>query len=145
MARTTSRRSAPARAPAQSRSASTAAAPAYSQPHPQQHAAAHPPAAQASQGPGLFGQMAATAGGVAVGSTVGHVLGAGITLMFGGSSLAPVQQQAQAAPVQQEGQRACDADARNFTRCLEDNQGNMQICDYYLQQLKACQLAASIY
>lgn len=29
--------------------------------------------------PGLFGQMAATAGGVAVGSAVGHTLGAAIT------------------------------------------------------------------
>ena len=29
--------------------------------------------------PGLFGQMAATAGGVAVGSAVGHTLGAALT------------------------------------------------------------------
>lgn len=33
------------------------------------------PAPQQSSQPGLFGQMASTAAGVAVGSTVGHVLG----------------------------------------------------------------------
>jgi len=29
--------------------------------------------------PGLFGQMAATAGGVAIGSAVGHTIGAALT------------------------------------------------------------------
>merc|ERR1712080_718055 len=45
----------------------------------------------------------------------------------------------------QEQVRHCDADARNFTRCLEENDGNMQTCGYYLQQLKACQEAARQY
>lgn len=39
----------------------------------------------------------------------------------------------------------CEIDARNFTRCLDENQGNMQICGWYLEQLKACQQAASQY
>lgn len=42
------------------------------------HAA--PPAP--SQGPGLFGQMAATAGGVAVGSAIGHTVGHAVTGRF---------------------------------------------------------------
>lgn len=100
----------------------------------------------------MFAQMASTAAGVAVGSAVGHTLGAGITSMFGGSSSsAPVEQQQQ--PVQQyasqtqqqQGAAVCDVDARNFTRCLSDNDGNMQICDFYLQQLKACQEASRQY
>lgn len=130
----------------QSRSAHTAAAPPhYSQPS----TASHP--VQQSQGPGLFSQMASTAAGVAVGSTIGHTLGAGITSMFGGSSsAAPVEQDQLALAAQQNQQflseaKHCDADARSFTRCLEDNGGNMQICDYYLQQLKACQEAARQY
>lgn len=41
------------------------------------HAA--PPAPAPSQGPGLFGQMAATAGGVAVGSAIGHTVGHAVT------------------------------------------------------------------
>ncbi|ODV96708.1 hypothetical protein PACTADRAFT_48529 [Pachysolen tannophilus NRRL Y-2460] len=145
---------APARAPAQTRSAHTSAAPVQAHPQqPAQHAPAPPVAGQQRQ-PGMFAQMASTAAGVAVGSTIGHTLGAGITSMFGGSSAAPVEQQ-DAAPVnyqsganqatQSEQVKACDVDARNFTRCLDDNDGNFQVCEYYLQQLKACQEAARQY
>jgi len=140
------RRSAPAPR-TQTRSAHTAAAPQHHAPPPA-YPAAHPQQQQSS-GPGLFGQMASTAAGVAVGSTIGHTLGAGITGMFGGSSApaAPAEQQVAAyqdLTVRQQPAQ-CDADARNFTRCLEDNSGNMQICDYYLQQLKACQEASKQY
>lgn len=149
MARSSARRPAPRpaprAAPQQARHASTAPV--------VQHQA--PPVTHAQpQQPGMFAQMASTAAGVAVGSTVGHTIGAGITGLFGGSSSAPVEQQQQlpaeqqyasSAQVNQEAARACDADARNFTRCLDDNNGNFQICDYYLQQLKACQEAARQY
>merc|ERR1711964_424566 len=43
------------------------------------------------------------------------------------------------------GQRSCEVDAKQFTKCLDENQGNMQICGWYLEQLKACQQAASQY
>ncbi|EGW30324.1 uncharacterized protein SPAPADRAFT_63182 [Spathaspora passalidarum NRRL Y-27907] len=144
------RRSAPAPRQ-QTRSAHTAAAPAYHAPPPPAAAAAHPAQAAQPRQPGMFAQMASTAAGVAVGSAVGHTIGAGITGMFGGSSAAPAEApQQQVAPIQQQQQyqeqaKHCDADARNFTRCLEDNSGNMQICDYYLQQLKACQEASRQY
>merc|ERR1711890_196038 len=139
------RRSAPAPRQ-QTRSAHTAAAPPAYQQHPQhsQYPAAHPAQPQTQRQPGLFGQMASTAAGVAVGSTIGHTLGAGITGMFGGRSEAPPVQQ-QNSYATQEQVRHCDADARNFTRCLEENDGNMQTCGYYLQQLKACQEAARQY
>lgn len=139
------RRSAPAQR-SQTRSAHTAAAPHQSRP-----AAARPAQQQTQQGPGLFGQMASTAAGVAVGSTIGHTLSSGIGSMFGGSSAAaPVEQDQQMVSASQQLQyqeqgKHCDADARNFTRCLEDNTGNMQICEYYLQQLKACQEASRQY
>lgn len=58
----------PARAP-------TTTAPAH--PPPSQPA----PATSAPQQPGLFGQMAATAGGVAVGSAIGHTVGHAMTGM----------------------------------------------------------------
>lgn len=122
---------------------------------PQQSAYSNPPAVAQPRQPGLFSQMASTAAGVAVGSAVGHTIGAGLTGMFSGSgsSEAPAQQQQQAsdlAPMQQqtyaqEQARHCDVDARNFTRCLEESNGNMQACDFYLQQLKACQEAARQY
>lgn len=142
----------PAARPMQTRSASTMAAPAHA-PAPTQSAYSHPPATAAAQPkqPGLFAQMASTAAGVAVGSAVGHTIGAGLTGMFSGSDSAPAEQQQQqlaTANTQQnlgEQTKACDVDARNFTRCLDDNNGNFQICDYYLQQLKACQEAARQY
>ncbi|KTA96674.1 Mitochondrial intermembrane space cysteine motif-containing protein MIX17 [Nakaseomyces glabratus] len=140
--------------PQQSRSASTAAYPAAPpRQQPVAPANAHPQAGAQPQQPGLFAQMASTAAGVAVGSTIGHTLGAGITGMFSGSGSSEVSNQQQqpmqnfdaAAQQQQQQFRTCDADAKNFTRCLDENNGNFQICDYYLQQLKACQEAARQY
>ncbi|KAI9795477.1 MAG: hypothetical protein M1833_007007 [Piccolia ochrophora] len=106
---------------------------------------------QKQQSSGLFGQMASTAAGVAVGSSIGHAIGG----FFGGGSAAPVEaDQANAvATASQEnayqdntwGARTCEGDARQFTKCLDENGGNMQICGWYLEQLKACQAAASQY
>lgn len=121
--------------------------------------AAHPPAnaqqprapSQQGKSPGLFGQMFSTAAGVAVGSSIGHGIGG----MFGGSSAPAEQQQADNAVASQAnesssqrdawGPRSCETDAKSFTKCLDENQGNMQICGWYLDQLKACQQAASQY
>lgn len=108
------------------------------------------PPSQAGKSPGLFGQMASTAAGVAVGSTIGHTIGG----FFGGSSNAPAEtQHAENAVASQSndagsnnwGPRSCETDAKSFTKCLDENAGNMQICGWYLDQLKACQSAASPY
>ncbi|KAG8216674.1 hypothetical protein J3R82DRAFT_6875 [Butyriboletus roseoflavus] len=129
----------PAAAPAQqSRGAHTAAMPpqaAHANP-------AHAPAPTAQSGqPGLLTQMAATAGSVAVGSTIGH----GIShMLFGGSNSATTAEPA--APVQQQSFQstpACDTQAKDFTRCLD--KADLQSCSYYLEQLKACQAAAAQY
>lgn len=146
-----SRGSARSSRPMHTRSASTMAAPAPARAQAPAPSYSHPQttAAQPRQ-PGLFAQMASTAAGVAVGSAVGHTLGAGVSGMFSGSDSAPAeQQQQQLATADSQSfnqqQRACDTDARSFTRCLDENNGNFQICDYYLQQLKACQEAARQY
>jgi hypothetical protein len=66
--------------------------------------------------------------------------------MFGGGSSAPAeQQQADSAVASQAnndtyqsstwGPRSCETDAKSFTQCLDQNQGNMQICGWYLEQL----------
>lgn len=123
----------------QTRSNHTAAAPAATQQH-------YPPAAPAvSQGPGLFGQMASTAAGVAVGSAVGHTLANGVSSLFGGSSSAPVEAapvQQQQSSFQQESNVRCDLDARNLTQCMDANNGDMRVCQWYMDQLKSC-LSAS--
>ncbi|KAI1296107.1 hypothetical protein F5Y03DRAFT_398937 [Xylaria venustula] len=133
-------RSAPAPSQQQTRPATTYA-PAQSQ-APTAPAAAAP---AASQGPGLFGQMASTAAGVAVGSSIGHAIGG----LFGGGSSAPAEaspQQTNAANQnQQQITNNCAGAAESFTKCMDDNSGNMQICNWYLEQLKACQQAAKQY
>ncbi|KAF8635377.1 hypothetical protein AX15_000382 [Amanita polypyramis BW_CC] len=149
MPRQTRSRPTPARsAPAQTRGAHTAAAPAGYAPA---HAPAPPvpPAAAANatatqrKEPGLLTQMAATAGSVAVGSTIGH----GISSMLFGSSHAAPAPEAQAPPVQQQqnyqSSVSCEVQAKEFTKCLE--KADLPSCTWYLEQLKACQAAAAPY
>lgn len=73
--------------------------------------------------------------------------------MFGGSgsSAAPESQQQESAPQSQHYQpmhynaavpgtaASCEADAKAFTKCLEVNNNDMNVCQWYLEQLKACQ------
>ncbi|ORX70794.1 hypothetical protein DL89DRAFT_140405 [Linderina pennispora] len=75
MARSRGRSSRPMSAPPR-REAHTMAAPPPAAHHPAPAAAptAAPAAAAQPQQPGLFAQMAATAGGVAVGSAIGHTV-----------------------------------------------------------------------
>ena len=83
--------------------------------------------------------------GVAVGSSIGHAIGG---FFSGGSSSepAPAPQQVQAAAPPAENSWAqnnnCAGAAQTFTKCLDDHNGDMQICNWYLEQLKACQTAA---
>ncbi|KAH7923458.1 hypothetical protein BV22DRAFT_1106106 [Leucogyrophana mollusca] len=106
------------------------------------HAPAPPAAATQSQGPGMLASMAATAGSVAVGSTIGH----GLSSMLFGSSSSPAPAQEQ-APVQQQSFQsqgaACEVQAKEFTRCLD--KADLPSCSWYLEQLKACQAAAAPY
>lgn len=137
---------APAPAPQQQHAMTSAPAPttpAVAQPQPQQ--------------PGLFAQMASTAAGVAVGSAVGHTVANGISSLFGGSSDKPVEPapapaaqptQYQAYQPQQQfqpGAGACEADAKAFTKCLENNNNDVSACQWYLDALKSCQQMASQY
>jgi hypothetical protein len=78
--------------------------------------------------------------GVAVGSSIGHA----ISGFFGGGSSQPAEQQPQDNSVAAQGNaaqngnwgaRSCEVDAKQFTKCLDENQGNMQICSWYLEQL----------
>lgn len=86
--------------PPQSRGAHTAAAPAGHAPAQAHHAPAPPAAAPTAQPqqPGMIAQMAATAGSVAIGSTIGHGLS---NMLFGGSNHAAAPAE-QAVPTQQQ-------------------------------------------
>ena len=83
--------------------------------------------------------------GVAVGSSIGHAIGG--LFSGGGSSSAPVENQQTTAPSQAQpmdsslwqGAAAepapCETDIRNFRGCMDEHQGNMAICGWYLDQL----------
>ncbi|KAF9103744.1 hypothetical protein BGX27_010395 [Mortierella sp. AM989] len=136
--------------------------PTHSTPSQQQHQMASGQQQPTSLGhpaprqPGLFGQMASTAAGVAAGSAVGHTIGHGVSTMFGGGSSA----QAEVPEAQQQQQQyqqpgyygntavpatniSCDANAKAFTQCLETNGNDVNRCQFYLEQLKACQAFVS--
>ncbi|KAI9645327.1 hypothetical protein NHQ30_006063 [Ciborinia camelliae] len=131
----------------QTRPATTAA-------YPPRPAGAAPPAAPQAQagapqaqssGPGLLGQVASTAAGVAIGSSLGHA----ITGFFGGGSSAPEAAQDNAVTSQtqeksQLGEPNCGFQVKSFTNCMDENQGNMSICNWYLEQLRARTQQANI-
>lgn len=81
---------------------------------------------------------------------MGHGLS---SMLFGGGSRAEPeaaqaqQQQAPAAMTEfaQDQSRAglgCEAQSKDFLRCLEATGNNMESCSFYLEQLKQCQAAA---
>ena len=39
----------------------------------------------------------------------------------------------------------CAGAAKQFTQCMDEHQGNMSICGWYMENLKACQAAAAPY
>jgi len=85
-----------------------------------------------------------------VGSSIGHAVGGWFS---GGSSAAPAEAQTQAAanPDTMYSQStstsgaACEGQITQFRTCMDQNQGSLNICGWYLDQLKACQQAASQY
>merc|ERR1712140_146546 len=119
------------------------------------------------QQPSLFKQMAATAGGVAVGSAVGHVAGSAITGMIsgGGSSSEPQQQQQQQPPPQQYNQQqqpyggptggyqqqqqqqeggACAWEVKQFVQCAQ-NQSDLTLCEGFNEALRQCKQQNQMY
>jgi len=161
--------------PRRGRSASPsprAPARSYSPPPPRQsYAPAPAPPSQpmmapptASAQPSMMKQMAVTAGGVAVGSTIGHVAGSAITgMMGGGSSNAPPpqDQQQQHAP-QQYGQQppqqqpyggqqggpseptgACAWEIKQFIKCAQE-QSDISLCQGFNEAIKECKQGSGI-
>lgn len=89
-----------------------------------------------------------------VGTSIGHAIGG----FFGGGSSSheaapapadqPLAQNDQGQYVQNSAYQApqvCAGEVGNFRKCMDENQGNLTICGWYLDQLKACQATASQY
>merc|ERR1711992_165982 len=102
------------------------------------------------QQPSLFKQMAATAGGVAVGSAVGHVAGSALTGMFSGGSsseAAPAAAAPAAAaappPAPLYGQQAqpqepsgpCAWEIKQFLQCAQ-GQTDITLCEGFNEALR---------
>ena len=100
--------------------------------------------------------MAATAGGVAVGSAVGHVAGAAITgAMSGGSGhhqdqgqvyqqQPPQQQYYQQEQQYQQQEGPCGWEMKQFLQCAQ-GQGDLSLCEGFNQALKECKMRNSMY
>jgi len=134
--------------PAQRRQMSSAQAPAAraAPPPPPSSVATAPQAAVGSpmgaapQQPSLFKQMAATAGGVAIGSAVGHTVGAMMTGGMGGgrSEADPVPQQGAPHPNNaQEPTGACAWEIKQFLQCAE-GQSDLSLCEGFNEALRQC-------
>lgn len=97
------------------------------------------------KGPGLMGQMAATAGGVAIGSVVGHGLS---SALFGGGGSSeksqdvtyqeppPAQYNTQPSQYDQQ-QSPCAYELEQFMACSQ-NQTDISLCQGFNEALKEC-------
>merc|ERR1711892_1281728 len=96
----------------------------------------------------MMQQMAVTAGGVAVGSAVGHVVGAGVTSMFSGGSSDPAPAAAAPPPpayappppasaAPQEVAGPCAFEIKQFIQCSQQ-QYDMTLCEGFNEALKEC-------
>lgn len=121
-------------------------------PVPAAHApsAVAPPMAAPSAGGGMMANIATTAAGVAIGSTVGHAL----TGMFSGSSDAPAAHQdhapaaAQHAPVpmasaDQSQSGPCAWEIRQFLQCAQES-SELSYCDGFNEAMRQCKSANRI-
>jgi hypothetical protein len=81
----------------------------------------------------MLTNIVSTAAGVGIGHAIGH----GITGLFSGGSTAPAAPAENVANQQQQRMAgACEADAKAFTKCMDDFRGDMNVCSWYLEQLK---------
>ncbi|KAF8474484.1 hypothetical protein DFH94DRAFT_762676 [Russula ochroleuca] len=88
-------------------------------------------------------QTSAPAQAQASSGPVGHGIS---SMLFGSrSESAPVEQQQQATAQQNTSSFAsnCEIQAKEFSKCIE--KADLNSCSWYLEQLKACQAAASQY
>lgn len=93
--------------------------------------------------------MAATAGGVAVGSAIGHTVGHGLTSLFSGSDkeaaapaaaapAAPAQQQQYGAQPNQP-QGPCSWEIGQFLQCAQ-GQSDLTLCEGFNEALRQCKV-----
>ncbi|KAI5644276.1 hypothetical protein NE865_03645 [Phthorimaea operculella] len=88
----------------------------------------------------LFRDSAAIAGGVTVGTAAGHVVGEGISRLFGSGSVREREVIRELPPDYQPGSRPsgpCAYEIGQFVNCAEANEDLSQ-CQYYKDLLRTC-------
>lgn len=120
--------------------AARAAPPPSAVSHPTPSAVSSPTAG--AQQPSMFQQMAATAGGVAIGSAVGHTVGHMLTGGGGGSGNNDVAAPQQAVPQPianstQESTGICAWEIKQFLQCAQ-GQSDLSLCDGFNEALRQC-------
>jgi len=81
--------------------------------------------------------MAATAGGVAVGSAVGHVVGHALIGGGGGGGHAAERDPAPVQQSQQQQENACAYELRQFLQCA-NTQHDLTLCEGFNLALRQC-------
>ncbi|CAB3221951.1 unnamed protein product [Arctia plantaginis] len=91
-----------------------------------------------SHGRSMFKDAAAVAGGVAVGSTVGHMAGSAISGLFGGHHRHEVEQALpQNYNYNQEPSGPCAYEISQFLACATNHE-NLEECTEFNEALKEC-------
>lgn len=97
----------------------------------------------APQQPGIMGQMMATAGGVAIGHTLGHA----VTGLFSGGGSSEAVAPATAAPVQQHAESqagpsggVCSYEIQQFLQCAQ-NQTDLTLCQGFNEAIRQCKMS----
>ena len=127
----------------QTRAASTSAAKPTT-PAPQQQQA-YPPAAPAQSGGMLSGLASTVAQGMAfgTGSAIAHRAVGAVAGSFSGSGEQPAEpmagEQMNNTPMQSMENNACANDKQIYYDCVKDNRDDPAMCNFLLEQLKACQ------
>ena len=91
-----------------------------------------------SERPSMMHQVAT----IAAGSAIGHVAGAGISnMMFGGRNHRDEPAVATAPNPVKPVSVACMQEHLALNKCMDENNGNISVCQWYVDTLKQCHLA----
>ncbi|CAG9540375.1 unnamed protein product [Cercopithifilaria johnstoni] len=109
-----------------------------SPPSPNATSPTHFGMAPPSRGPGLMGQMAATAGGVAIGSAVGHAVGGMLTGGSGHGNNGEITPSGKQQMEQhQQYSNPCEFEWKQFIECA-DTQNDLSLCQGFKEIFKQC-------
>uniref|UniRef100_A0A182PHG9 CHCH domain-containing protein n=1 Tax=Anopheles epiroticus TaxID=199890 RepID=A0A182PHG9_9DIPT len=112
------------------------------------HAQTAPSAIPTPQQPGIFSQMAATAGGVALGSILGRALGGLLEPKEQGAVATDKEKQSAmeaataSVPDKKPPTEECNLEIKQFLSCI-DREADVKICEGFKEAMQQCKNKAS--